>query len=140
VNAVGEGTLDFDPRDIDSRDGDDFNIYDERWLDDPRDLDDRDRDLERDHDPRDHDPREPFIEGLELPHGLERELVQDDRENLYELNGEDSRMLATIGAFRVASELLCSWSHSWYSRLRSTSRTTRSMSAPSSRKRASMTR
>ncbi len=96
--------MDFDPRDIDSRDRDDFNIYDERWLDDPRDLDDRERDLERDHDPRDHDPREPFIEGLELPHGLERELVQDDRENLYELNGEDSRMLATIGAFRVASE------------------------------------
>ncbi len=53
---------------------------------------------------RDHDPREPFIAGLELPHGLERELVQDERENLYELNGEDSRMLATIGAFRVASE------------------------------------
>ena len=33
--------MDFDPRDIDSRDRDDFNIYDERWLDDPRDLDDR---------------------------------------------------------------------------------------------------
>ena len=96
---------DFDPRDYsDSRDRDDFDIYDERWVDDPRDLDDRERDFERDHDPRDHDPREPFIEGLELPDGLERELVQDDRENLYELNGEDSRMLATIGAFRVASE------------------------------------
>ena len=33
-----------------------------------------------------------------------RELVQDDRENLFELDGEDSRMLATIGAFRVISE------------------------------------
>ena len=96
--------MDFDPRDIDSRDRDDFDIYDPRSLDDPRDLDDRERDFERDLDPRDHDPREPFIEGLELPHGLERELVQDDRENLYELNGEDSRMLATIGAFRVAAE------------------------------------
>jgi hypothetical protein len=96
--------LDFDPRDIDSRDRDDFDIYNERWLDDPRDLDDRERDFERDHDPREHDPREPFVAGLELPHGLERELAQDDRENLYELNGEDSRMLATIGSFRVAAE------------------------------------
>jgi hypothetical protein len=97
--------LDFDPRDYaDPRDRDAFNIYDERWLGDPRDQDDRERDFERDLDPRDHDPREPFVEGLELPHGLERELVQDDRENLYELNGEDSRMLATIGAFRVVAE------------------------------------
>ncbi len=53
---------------------------------------------------RDHDPRDAFVEGLELPRGLERELVQDDRENLYELNREDSRMLATIGAFRVVAE------------------------------------
>ena len=97
--------MDFDPRDdTDSRDRDDFDIYDARWLDDPRDQDDRERDFERDLDPRDHDPRDPFVEGLELPRGLERELVQDDRENLYELNREDSRMLATIGAFRVAAE------------------------------------
>ena len=71
-----------------------FDIYDTRWLDDPRDLDDRERDFDRDLDPRDHDARESFVEGLELPHGHERERVQDDRENLYELNGEDSRMLA----------------------------------------------
>jgi hypothetical protein len=45
-----------------------------------------------------------FVDGLELPRGLERELVQDERENLYELNGEDARMLATIGAFRVVAE------------------------------------
>jgi hypothetical protein len=94
--------LDFDPREYAERD--EFDIYDARWLDDPRDLDDRERDFERDLDPRVHDPREPFIEGLELPYGLKRELVQDDRENLYELNGEDSRMLATIGAFRVVAE------------------------------------
>src|SRR5205814_4150646 len=43
-------------------------------------------------------------DGLELPRGLERELVQDERENLYELNGEDARMLATIGAFRIVAE------------------------------------
>jgi hypothetical protein len=104
ADAVGEGTLDFDPRDDDSRDRDDFDIYDARWLDDSRDPGDRDRDFERDRDPRDHDPRDAFVEGLELPRGLERELVQDDRENLYELNREDSRMLATIGAFRVVAE------------------------------------
>lgn len=96
--------MDFDPRDYDSRDRDDFDIYDARWLDDPRDPDDRDRDFERDRDARNHDPRDAFVEGLELPRGLERELVQDDRENLYELNREDSRMLATIGAFRVVAE------------------------------------
>jgi hypothetical protein len=96
---------DFDPRDsTDPRDRDNFDIYDGRWLDDPRDLDDRDRDAERDRDSRDHDPRDAFVEGLELPRGAERELVQDDCENLYELNREDSRMLATIGAFRVVAE------------------------------------
>jgi hypothetical protein len=105
ANAVGEGALDFDPRDYaDARDRDDLDIYDGRWLDDPRDPDDRERDFERDGDPRDHDPRDAFVEGLELPRGLERELVQDDRENLYELNREDSRMLATIGAFRAVAE------------------------------------
>src|SRR6185295_15235159 len=98
------GHLDFDPRDYDSRDRDDFDIYDARWLDDPRDQDDRERDFERDRDPRDHDPRDAFVEGLELPRGLERELVQGDRENLYELNREDSLTLATIGAFRVIAE------------------------------------
>ncbi|MBI2220387.1 MAG: hypothetical protein HYU53_04205 [Acidobacteria bacterium] len=96
--------MDFDPRDYDSRDRDDFDIYDARWLDDPRDPDDRDRDFERDRDPRGHDPRDAFVEGLELLRGLERELVQDERENLYELNREDSRMLATIGSFRVVAE------------------------------------
>ena len=97
--------MDFDPRDYaDGRDRDDVDIYDPRWLDDPRDQDDRERDFDGDRDPRDHDPRDAFVEGLELPRGLERELVQDDRENLYELNREDSRMLATIGAFRVIAE------------------------------------
>ncbi len=97
--------MDFDPRDhADSRDRDDFDIYDPRWLDDPRDLDDRERDVRPDLDPREHDPRDAFVEGLELPRGLNRELVQDDRENLYELNHEDSLTLATVGAFRVVAE------------------------------------
>ena len=96
---------DFDPRDsADPRDHDHFDIYDGRWLDEPRDPDDRDVDVERDHDSRHHDPRDAFAEGLELPRGLERELVQDDRENLYGLNREDGLMLATIGAFRVVAE------------------------------------
>lgn len=95
---------DFDPRDsTDPRDHDHFDIYDGRWLDDPR-VDDRDLDVERDRDSRNHDPRDAFGEGLELPRSVERELVQDDRENLYELNREDSLTLATIGAFRVVAE------------------------------------
>jgi hypothetical protein len=96
---------DFDPRDsADSRDHNNFDIYDEGWLDDPRDPDDRDLVIERDRDSMDHDPRDAFVEGLELPRGVQRELVQDDRERLYELNGEDSSTLATIGAFRVVAE------------------------------------
>ncbi len=97
--------MDFDPRDdTDPRDRDDYDVYDPRWLDDPRDADDRERDVERDRDPPEHDARDAFVRDLELPHTVDRELVQDDRENLYELNGEDSRMLATIGAFRVVAE------------------------------------
>ena len=61
----------------------------------------RERDRDRD---RDRDPRDPFVEGLDLPRGLEREIVLDDRDRTYELNGEDSRTLATVGAFRVVSE------------------------------------
>lgn len=97
--------MDFDPRDeTDPRDRDDYDIYDPRWLDDPRDPDDREGDVERDRDPHDRDARDAFVRDLELPRTVDRELVQDDRENLYELNREDSRMLATIGTFRVVAE------------------------------------
>src|SRR5438105_7367233 len=58
---------------------------------------------ERADDPRDPDPRDPFVEGLELPSGLEREIVVDG-DHRYELNGDESRSLATIGAFRIVSE------------------------------------
>jgi hypothetical protein len=81
--------MDFDPRDCDDA------REDERW---GYDLGRDDRDHDRD------DPRDPFVDGLDVPRSLERELVQDERDRLYELNGEDSRMLATIGAFRVISE------------------------------------
>lgn len=96
--------MDFDPRDIDTRERDDFHVEEVRWGDDPRDIDDREREFERERDPKDHDPRDPFIESLELPRYPERELVQDEREDLYELNRDDSLMLGTIGAFRVIDE------------------------------------
>jgi hypothetical protein len=41
--------------------------------------------------------------GLELPRGLEREVVLD-RDRRYEINGEESRTLAATGAFRVVAE------------------------------------
>ena len=40
---------------------------------------------------------------LDLPRGEARELVVD-RDRVYELNGEDSRALAAVGAFRVVPE------------------------------------
>lgn len=78
-----------------------------RWSD-PREYDARDRDYKwpRVYDPRDrdeHDPREALMRDLDLPRGDERELVVD-RERVYELDGEDSRALAAVGAFRVVPE------------------------------------
>ena len=94
---------------------------------DPRNRDDDPRDVEvhwvalgrgasDDDDPRhrlgdarqrdngqDQDPRDPFVQRLELPSGLEREVVVDGNDR-YELNGDDSRSLATIGAFRFVPE------------------------------------
>ena len=92
----------FDPRWTDDP-RDTHDIYDPRWNDDPRDRDEGRREASRDRD-RDRDPRDAFLDGLDLPRGLERELVQDERERTYEINGEDSRTLATVGAFRVVSE------------------------------------
>jgi hypothetical protein len=69
-----------------------------------RDRDDA-RDRGREHDPRErgHDPRDVFLDGLELPRGLEREVVLDG-DHRHEINGEESRTLAATGAFRVVSE------------------------------------
>ena len=92
--------MDFDPRDIaDPRERDE-SIYPSRSRDHVRDRDS----LVRHEDVRDHDPRDAFVRTVDLPRGMERKLVQDRREQLHELNGEDSRMLATIGAFRVIAE------------------------------------
>jgi hypothetical protein len=52
---------------------------------------------------RDDDPRDVFTKDLHLPRGYRRELVRD-RDRVNELNGAESRTLATIGAFRVVAE------------------------------------
>lgn len=49
------------------------------------------------------DPRDVFTRELDLPRGPERRPVRE-RGRVYEINGAESRMLATIGAFRVLSE------------------------------------
>src|SRR5258706_4776910 len=75
----------------------------DRDVEDPRDRDDDTRDRDRDSRGREIDPRDVFLDGLELPRGLEREVVMDG-DHRYELNGDDSRSLATVGAFRVVAE------------------------------------
>jgi hypothetical protein len=72
---------------------------DPRWGSDPRERDDdpRDRDVV---DPRDVDPRDVFVNKLDLPRGLERELVRD-RDREYTLRGSESRTLSLVGVFRV---------------------------------------
>src|ERR1700674_5635466 len=110
---------DSDPRWDDPRDRDDESRDVEvHWIDlgrspgsdrqsedGTRDGDHDGRDRARDHDSRErrHDPRDVFLDGLELPRGLEREIVLD-RGYRYEINGEESRTLAATGAFRVVSE------------------------------------
>ena len=86
----------FDPRDRDDDPRDGRDIYDPRWDNDPRDRDEDCRERNRDRD-RDRDPRDPFVKGLDLPRGLEREIVLDKRDRTYELNGEDCRTMATVG-------------------------------------------
>ena len=74
---------------------------------DPRDAprhrhgDDRDRAY--DGRERSADPRDALLHDLDLPLGREREVVLD-RDRAYELNGEESRTLATVGTFRVVPE------------------------------------
>ncbi len=52
---------------------------------------------------RDDHPRDVFTRDLDLPRGRDREQVRD-RERVYEINGPESRALATIGAFRIIAE------------------------------------
>jgi hypothetical protein len=82
-----------------------FDSFDPRWSD-ARDRDSNDgldREVYRDSRERSDDPRDALLNDLDLPRGLERELVLD-RDRVYELNGEDSRMLAAVGAFRIVPE------------------------------------
>lgn len=82
---------------------------------DPRDVHDRDRyggwdrpqgsragRSEREAD-RSFNPRDVFVRAVDLPLDVERELVRE-RDRTYEMNGTDSRVLATVGAFRVVAE------------------------------------
>jgi DNA-binding MarR family transcriptional regulator len=86
--------LDFDPRDFDSRDRDDRRPDLSRGgHGDPaaRELDRSTR-----------DPRDVAVRHMDLPRGPRREPVRvRDRE--YEINGNQGRVLATVGAFRVVS-------------------------------------
>jgi hypothetical protein len=81
--------------------GDD--VEHDREAEDSRSRDDDVRDRDRGERERDIDPRDPFVRDLELPRGPDREVVLDG-DHRYELNGDDSRTLATIGAFRVVAE------------------------------------
>ena len=117
--------MDFDPRNVDSRDqardttshhldhDDDLTPSTRRDRDnDGRELgrgpgDSRQSNQDGD-DPRwpererSHDPREVFARHLYLPRGHEREIVRvRDRE--YTLRGSETRTLAAVGAFRVVS-------------------------------------
>jgi len=107
--------MNFDPRDSDSREEARFDAGRDRY-DGGRDLghgpgNSRDSDYdsrpsredarwpERD---RGSDPRELFTRDLNLPRGLEREIVRE-RDREYTLRGSEARTLATVGAFRVVS-------------------------------------
>ena len=110
---------DYDPRDHNDRDRDDV-IRDrkEDWLATGRcscsatphddrigpDVGVRDRATrDRENGRNSSDPRDVFSRDLDLPCGPERALVRD-RDHDYRLNGSDTRMLSTAGAFRVVSE------------------------------------
>ena len=82
---------------------------------DPRSSDDRDRagswdrefgsrrgTSERDR-REERDPRDVLTKQLDLPRERERRPVRE-RDRVHEINGTESRMLATVGAFRVVAE------------------------------------
>ena len=68
---------------------------------DPRDSDSRDRERDDDRE-RTLDSRDVFTRDMNLPHGLEREIVRH-RDREYTLRGSESRTLTTVGSFRVVS-------------------------------------
>ena len=82
----------YDPRDDDRDRGSGWD----RSLGGRGSTSDRDRNEER-------DPRDVFTKDLDLPRGRERRPVRE-RDRVYEIDGAESRVLATIGAFRVVAE------------------------------------
>jgi hypothetical protein len=82
----------YDPRDDDRDRGSTWD----RSLGGRSSTSDRDRNVERDR-------PDVFTRDLDLPRGSERRPVRE-RDRVYEINGTESRMLGTIGAFRVVSE------------------------------------
>ena len=82
---------------------------------DPRSTDDRDRGDSWDRSfgsrgsagDRDHDgqSRDVFTRDLDLPRGHDREQVRE-RNRLYEIDGDESRALATIGAGLRSGEMI----------------------------------
>jgi hypothetical protein len=99
-----------DPRD---RDGDPREI-DMPWVslgrgpasdrgDDSRDDEEGRRNRAQDSRSRDRDARDVFLDHVNLPRELDREVVFDGNDR-YELNRDESQSLATVGAFRVVAE------------------------------------
>jgi hypothetical protein len=82
-------------------------LRDDRSEDDPGQRNDTSGGLERDRDSRDRDkgldPRDVFMRDLDLPRGPDRQIVHDARDREYTLRGSETRMLSTVGAFRVVS-------------------------------------
>lgn len=83
----------YDPRSSSDRDRDDFG---------DRHCGSRGGSSDRDHG-ADRDQRDVFTKDLDLPRGRERRPVRD-RDRVYEIDGTEGRMLATVGAIRVVSE------------------------------------
>ena len=51
----------------------------------------------------DRESRDPFTRDLDLPDGRERERAMG-RDRVYDIDGSEGRMLATVGSFRVVAE------------------------------------
>jgi hypothetical protein len=83
----------YDPRPSAERDRDDFS---DRSRGSRGGSGDRDQAADR-------VPRDVFTKDLDLPRGRERRPVRE-RDRVYDIDGTESRMLATVGAFRVVAE------------------------------------
>jgi hypothetical protein len=83
----------YDLRSVDERDGRDIGDLSRGSRGGPS---------ERDH-VNDCDSRDVLTKNLDLPRTRERRPVRE-RDRVYEINGAESRMLATIGAFRIVAE------------------------------------